>query len=161
MNETSVDHIEELFTNSLRISLYTIFGIICILAVFMNLIVIHLYNTRMIHSSNFNLCLAHLSGMNIAESLGILPFVFVDVSALEKKSKYIDNLRCGITDGMCGFFTFAFGCVWCIGFMSVSRLAIIRKPLACHLQKELLTKFSLVFGFLVQLHCSQICFLGN
>lgn len=132
----SFTDVEILFSDSLRVTLYVIYTIIIVFTVCMNGLVIYTYNSHGIQVTKFNLCLVHISASNIAQNIGIIPFIAVDLSTVGNKSKYIDSIICGFTDGLCGFFGGAFTCVICITFTSITRYLVIKKPLVGHVNKQ-------------------------
>ena len=124
------------FVPSYRVVIFSIYGLIIILGIGTNLIVIYLYQTRNIRYNHFNLCLAHLSAMNIAQHLGTIPFITIDWSSITISNVFAERLLCGISEGLSVFFCFAFSSVYCLCLMSIYRYYIIKYPLRRHITKK-------------------------
>ena len=139
------------FTQPINTALWSCYSILIILGVLQNSLVVYLYVCSRIPTTKFNLCLVHLSLMNIGIHLGVLPLITV---TNHWNFKYLDHFQasiiCALTDGFYLVLANILLSALCLCLMSIMRYRVITNPLKGHLQKKsvkyILASFY-VFGY--------------
>lgn len=143
------------FTDTRNIIFWTAYSVVITVGVLENAMVIYLYVCSYIPKTTFNLCLSHLSLINIGVHLGVIPLIVVyDQTSFQHLGKYEVSIACAVVDGF--FITVANILLssLCLCLMSVMRYLVIRKPLTGHLRKT--TVNNIMISLYVLCYCCSI-----
>ena len=116
---------------------YMAYTVGCCLLVFITILLnvhgVYAYHKRKVRQTRFNLTLAHLSASNTLQSVGFLPYLFVDASSLlegHNGAGIVARLTCGTVHGLSVFFAFTFCNGFIVALLSVHRYKVVRYPLS-------------------------------
>lgn len=128
---TSHHHVNARVFDATTNTVYMTLSLVMIVfGILMNVVVVFLYVRKKIQRSRFNFSLLHLSASNIAQHIGLLPHLIIDLKQIPVDVSIItETLICSVTDGLTLFFMFASTSANILCFITITRYLVIKNPI--------------------------------
>ena len=121
---------------TVNIALNVFYVVITVLGLLSNGLVIHLFISKKVQSTAFNLLLLNLSIADIIADISAYPYVFVNLPNLRNYSDSTANLICTLSYGMTPFMMASSVTIFTLCFISVIRFLMIKYPLRSYWTKD-------------------------
>ena len=146
--------VEEFFHTRWNYVYMAVCTVILVFSITLNGLFVYFFSTKRIVKSNFNLCLSFYSAGNVFSYVGILPYIYYDVSNVTTDNVYLQRLYCGVVQGLVFTLASSASNLLLLTFITVIRFLVIKFPLRFKFSpreiKRIIGFFWLV-GFLLML----------